>query len=479
MPLTVNTNLEALVAKRNVGRSQTELAAAIARLSSGLRINSAGDDAAGLAIADRLDAQIRGAGQAGRNVNDAISLAQTAEGSLGDVNDALQRIRELAVQAADGTQSATERATLQVEVAQMVQTIEQVATQTKFNGIQLLDGSFTARTFQVGANVGQTITLSQIASARTGALGQYQGVDLQSRSIGTANNSAVSLSVTIGGTFTSLGSVAVDAKAIAAAINSAGLTGLSASANATVNSAGTSTANASAAGTAVLTLNGVAISVAGVNGAAALAGNRLAAISAINAQAAVTGVVATDTGAGVRLTASDGRNITTSYAAGTFTGSAATDFGLQSPGAWAITTGSTVNVNYAAPIGVTGSVTFSQGGSGFAASGVIATIGTAVAAIDVSSVAGASAAIASMDAALAAVASSRAALGAVQNRFGSALQGLASTSGNLSAARSRILDADFAAETARLSRAQVLQESGAAMLAQANQLPQLVLRLLR
>src|SRR6185369_14942565 len=171
MAMTINTNLASLNAQRSQSRTQNDLSTAIARLSSGLRINSARDDAAGLAISERMTSQIRGVKQAARNANDGISLAQTAEGALATVSDNLQRIRELAVQSANATNSASDRASLQLEVAQLSAEIDRVAMQTQFNGTNLLDGSFTAKVFQVGANAGQTITVSSIASARTSALG--------------------------------------------------------------------------------------------------------------------------------------------------------------------------------------------------------------------------------------------------------------------------------------------------------------------
>src|SRR6201746_831233 len=152
MALMINTNLASLNAQRNQSRTQNDLSTAIARLSSGLRINSAKDDAAGLAISDRMTAQIRGTNQAARNANDGISLSQVAEGALGSVTDDLQRMRELAVQSANATNSSSDRAALQQEVAQLQTEIDRVATQTQFNGINLLDGTFTAQQFQVGAN---------------------------------------------------------------------------------------------------------------------------------------------------------------------------------------------------------------------------------------------------------------------------------------------------------------------------------------
>ncbi len=474
MTLSINTNLASLNAQRNQNKTSNDLSTAIARLSSGLRINSAKDDAAGLAIADRFTSQIRGLTQAARNANDGISLAQTAEGALASVTDNLQRIRELAVQSANATNSTSDRASLQLEVSQLQAEIDRVATQTSFNGTSLLDGSFTAKAFQVGADVGQTITVASIANTRSSALGVYQGFTNTNQSITAASNTAAALTVAVGGATVALGSVAVDGKAIAAAINNGNVAGLTASANATSVAAGVSTAAGTASGTATYTINGVAISIAGAVGAPALASNRANAVAAINAQSAATGVTASDTGAGVSLAAADGRNVSLTYSAGTFTASTAASFGLS---AVAIT-GSTVNTTYVAPSGVTGSVVFAQA-AGFGNTTAIAGTGTAVGALDISSVAGANAALSSIDAALQTVSSSRASLGAIQNRFSSTISNLQTTTENLSASRSRIQDADFAMETANLSRAQVLQQAGTAMVAQANQLPQQVLQLLR
>ena len=152
MAAVINTNIASLNAQRNLGTSQSALNTSIQRLSSGLRINSAKDDAAGMAISDRMTSQIRGSEQAARNANDGISLAQTAEGSLSEVGNNLQRIRELTIQSANATNSASDRAALQAEVTQLVSEIDRVAQNTSFNGVKLLDGSFTSQTFQVGAN---------------------------------------------------------------------------------------------------------------------------------------------------------------------------------------------------------------------------------------------------------------------------------------------------------------------------------------
>jgi flagellin len=473
MAMSINTNVLSLNAQRNLSSSASSLATSLQRLSSGLRINSAKDDAAGLAISERFTTQIRGLTQAARNANDGISLSQTAEGALVAVSNNLQRMRELAVQSANSTNSASDRAALQQEVSQLASEIDRVATQTQFNGLNLLDGSFSAQQFQVGANAGQTITVASIANSRTSSLGQFQGFSLVNQAIGTASNTAAAQSVTVGGSTISLGSIANDAKALASALNASGISGLTASAVATSVAAGTSTAGASAAGGAVITVNGVAITVAGVNGGAALAGNRASAVAALNAQSAVTGVVATDTGTGVSLAAADGRNITVAYAATGFTGSTVADFGLAA----AATTGGRLNVTYQAPAGITGSITWT--GAFNPGPNAIAATGTAIAAVDISTINGANSALSAIDAALTSVNSSRAALGAVQARFESTIASLQVTTENLSAARSRILDTDFAAETANLTKAQILQQAGTAMLAQANASPQNVLSLLK
>ncbi|RME82514.1 MAG: flagellin, partial [Caldilineae bacterium] len=171
MPQIINTNVMSLNTQRNLNKTQSALATSIQRLSSGLRINSAKDDAAGLAISQRMTSQINGMNVAVRNANDGISLAQTAEGALDQVTNNLQRIRELALQAANGTNSDSDRAALQAEVDQLVEEITRVAEQTTFNGLNLLDGSFTSQTFQVGADAGQTITVDSIQDARASSLG--------------------------------------------------------------------------------------------------------------------------------------------------------------------------------------------------------------------------------------------------------------------------------------------------------------------
>ena len=470
MPQIINTNISSLTAQRNANRTQNELSTAIARLSSGLRINSAKDDAAGLAISERMTAQIRGTDQAARNANDGISLAQVAEGALGSITSNLQRMRELAVQSANATNSTSDRAALQQEVAQLTTEIDRVATQTQFNGLNLLDGTFTAQQFQVGANAGQTISIAGIASARSSALGiSYTasvtgGATTAALTAGQLTLNGIAIQPSTAGTAAT--QTSDSAWSIAQAINaSQGAVVATANPTAVAGAAPTGFA-AISAGT--VQINGVDIGAVAAGGSAVVQGANVAA--AINAVSAATGVTASadpTTGA-IALSAADGRNV---IVAGTQTNTGLTNG----------TTRSTVSLSASGvnPVSIT------VGGSAPASAGLAAATtsstltGTAVSQLDISTVAGANAALISIDAALQTVDSSRAALGAVQNRFSSTIDNLQTASENLSASRSRIQDADFAAETAALARAQVLQQAGTAMVAQANQMPQMVLQLLK
>jgi flagellin len=469
MPSTINTNIGSLTAQRNQNRTQNDLQTSIARLSSGLRINSAKDDAAGLAIADRFTAQIRGLNQAARNANDGVSLAQTAEGSLASVTDNLQRIRELAVQSVNASNSASDRTSLQLEVTQLTAEINRVATQTSFNGTNLLDGSFTSKVFQVGANQNQTITVSSIASAKTTDLGASYIASKTSTvtltgaayTAGDLSLNGVSIAAPVVGPLA--GQTIISAYAIAQAIN-----GSQGSVLATANSTGYTGVATTAAIMTGLVINGVTVATVAAQGTVALQG--VANAAAINQVSAATGVTATDNGAGVlTLAAADGRNI--------LVASPGTS-GLTAQNNYATITLTTNSSNAAgADIVIAGNT---PGNAGFAASTTPATLsGVSISNVDISSVSGANAAIASVDAALKSVDSSRASLGAIQNRFTSTITNLQVNSDNLSASRSRIQDADFAQETAALARAQVLQQAGTAMIAQANQMPNQVLSLLR
>jgi len=475
MALGINTNVASLSAQNQLNSSQKMNDQALERLSSGLRINSAKDDAAGLAISTRFQSQISGLGVAQRNANDGISLAQTAEGALDEITNNLQRIRDLSVQSANATNSASDRAALQAEVDQLVEEVDRVATQTTFNGTKLLDGSFSAKDFQVGANAGEKISVDSIVNARSSSLGGYTGVI--SNDLAITNGAATDLKVQVGSDAEiNLGSVATDARDIADALNNSNVAGLTASAD--VNrvagdTASAATVTAANAGTVTLTINGTAVEVeAGTDNGA----NTKAAQDAINSVSSQTGVRAENDGGKLALVAEDGRNITLAFADTDSTGANEQSFGL----ATAATTTSTVDVNFKATDSDQGG-NLKISGAGLTA-GVdtgIKQVGTALNALDIGSAAGAEQALSSIDGALEAINSARADLGAVQNRFESTINNLATSVENLSASNSRIVDADFAAETAKLSKSQVLQQAGISVLAQANARPQQVLSLLQ
>jgi len=501
--LTINTNLSSLTSQRSAGKVQDQLSTSMARLSSGLRINSAKDDAAGLAISERFTTQIRGLNQAARNANDGISLAQTAEGALGNIGDNLQRIRELAVQSANATNSDSDRAALQSEASQLMSEVQRVSTQTNFNGISLLDGSFTTQTFQVGANAGETISVSGIADARTTSLGSNTlatagSIMATSTAAGTDNSAGngiaaettLTLSNTAGTTSPISWSAGDDARAIATAINGAGsglgikATASNASRLSTLSAAGTVSFNLtgnSAAGAHTITAN-----VTSTTDLTALA-------NAINGATSKTGISAsfdgTNKGALI-LTSADGSDISMED----FTNSGATGTGTVDIANYDVKTATATNNQSLTDGGndstiVTGTIDLASTKGAlsyanatntdvFAAASGAGTF-TSLASVDISTAAGASAALNVIDSALSQINSGRADLGAVQNRFSSTIANVQSTSENLTASRSRIQDADFAQETANLSRAQVLQQAATAMLSQANQLPQQVLQLLK
>ncbi len=469
MALGINTNVASLNAQNQLGDSQRLNDQALQRLSSGLRINSAKDDAAGLAISTRFQAQISGLNVAQRNANDGISLAQTAEGALDEITNNLQRIRELSVQSANGTNSASDRAALQAEVDQLVEEVDRVATQTSFNGIKLLDGNFENQAFQVGANVGQTITVDNIANARSSALGEFTGFSLQDQTV--TNSAAQDTNIKIGDKTYKLGDVAGDAKQLAAAINSEGVPGLTASAGQTEVDGVTVANTPTADGQVSFDLNNVKIEVATTTSDTTNFNN---AFEAINSASAATGVKAVDDGGKLKLVADDGRNITVANFAldSGATGAQLSSFGLGAAG----TATADLSLDYKAPVGSSDNVEIS---GAFTLDQAVASTGTSLNAIDISTVPGANTALNSVDAALDSINSARADLGAVQNRFESTIANLATSVENLSASNSRILDADFAAETAKLSKSQVLQQAGISVLAQANARPQQVLSLLQ
>ena len=483
MALTINTNVASLNAQRNLARSQGELATSMERLSSGLRINSAKDDAAGLAISDRMTSQIRGLNQATRNANDGISLAQTAEGAMQESTNILQRIRELSVQAANATNSASDRKSLQSEVDQLLSELDRIATSTTFNGLTILDGTYTAQQFQVGPNAGDTIAfgIDGIRSDSIGHLASDTGATTVNNAAATditiamgANGSPKAISSSAN--FLVQGDVSRDASsayAKAAAIDDAGIFGLivktndaTVASNATVASGATlMVANATAYS---LAINGVTITSQTATGTGITA---TSLIDSINLRSAETGVTASLTPSGanfqVTLVASDGRNIVTTEtgvgAINTAANTTTTRGTLTLTGSDSITIGGTV-----ATIGFTTNPT-----------NIPVDTSEGVNSIDITDLAGANEAMLRVDAALATVDSSRGELGAIQNRFESTISNLQNVAENLTAARSRIRDADIAQETSEMTKANILQQAGVAILTQANQTPQLALQLLQ
>jgi flagellin len=502
--MSINTNLSSLTAQRASGKVQDQLSTAMARLSSGLRINSAKDDAAGLAISERFTTQIRGLNQASRNANDAISLSQTAESALGNIGDNLQRIRELAVQSANATNSDSDRAALQAESSQLMSEVQRVSGQTNFNGINLLDGSFTSKAFQVGANAGETISVASITDARTTSLGSntlaaagsIMGTMTAAGADNTGGNgigaeTTLTLSNTSGTTAPIAWSANDDARAIAASINSAGAAfGIKATAT---NAARLSTL--SVAGTVSFNLTGNSTAGAQTITANVTSTTDLTALAnAINGATSKTGVSASFDGSNkgaLILTSSDGSDISIEDFANTGGGGGGT-IDVSTYDGKTATAGTPQSLTDGAATDstiVTGNVSLSSSKGAlsyanatatdvFAAAAGAGTF-TSLATVDISTASGATAALDVIDSALSQINSGRADLGAVQNRFSSTISNLQSTSENLTASRSRIQDADFAMETANLSRAQVLQQAATAMLSQANQLPQQVLQLLR
>ena len=488
MSTGVNTNVNSLTAQRNLGMSSNALSQSIQRLSSGLRINSAKDDAAGLAISERFTAQIRGLNQATRNANDGISLAQTAEGALKASGDILQRVRELAVQSANASNSAGDRQALQAEVGQLVSELDRISQTTEFNGTKLLDGTFGTQKFQVGANANQTITATT-GNLRTTAYGNNQ----INAAGGAATLAAAGANNTTAGTVAingALGSatltIAVNstAQANAAKVNAqTANTGVSATAQTDVS------LTFSATGSYSLTLQSDNTTTQAVSfslSAVATADGLSAAVAAINDQSAKTGVTAAlnTAGTAVILTNASGNDITVSDTA-VANGGNVTLQKLDSTGAASgatavltadVTAASATTVGY---IILDSEKSFATDTTTTNAFTDLGSTLNKVSGIDITTFVNATNALKTVDSALAFVSGERAKLGALQSRFETSISNLQITSENLSASRSRIQDADFAMETANLSRAQILQQAGTAMVAQANQIPQGVLALLK
>ncbi|MBS3953408.1 MAG: flagellin [Methylomicrobium sp.] len=573
MPQIINTNIPALTAQRNLNKSQSALQTSMQRLSSGLRINSAKDDAAGLAISDRFIAQINGLNQASRNANDGISLAQTAEGALDEVSNGLQRMRTLAVQSANDTNSASDRQSIQLEIDQIVSEINRIGTTTQFNGKSLLDGSNKVFNFQIGANAGQQLAVN-MGDMRASALGQQPGavqtvgtrVALSgdvSGNIGvtTASSTAasgnavklgdVNLSVRGGAQLVDIaetrygGSIVqfasgdlVDsnnlnygtgvAKDIASRINSiremeqvdaAGkivLEGVYATARTefSIGDATSGDVSTSVAGTSGmpsvefsyvgvgridhdgLKINGVSIGPVDIK----VKDSDGSLVNAINAKTNATGVVASiDKDGRLNLVAEDGRDIILQTKSKTeanllFNGGGGAVNGIGGNEGYDfrepidLRVSGQVTISASDTISASGASTTTMASIGLDPASSVSTgrgiqqnvqaIGT-IANADVTTVQGANQLMKSVDSAINQVDSLRAVLGAAQNRFEMTIRNLDNVAENLAAANSRIRDADFAKETTEMTRNQILQQAGTAMLSQANAQTQNVMSLLQ
>ena len=402
MSLVLNTNVNSMVAQNSLTSSGTQLSSALQQLSTGFRVNTAADDAAGYAIAQGMTSQINGLNQAAQNANDGVSLTQTASGAMTEIVNDLQTMRDLAVESLNATNSANDRADLNSQYTQLAADINNVAANTQFNGVNLLNGTFQGADFQIGANAGQIISVSSIASAATNAVGNY---------------------FTTAATAGAYAGVAADA-------------GTTASFDIVVSNA---------AGTATNTVT---------TGPVTLTGNQTTDLSqiasAINQSLGSTsGIVATvDTaGTGISLSTAAGaaQSVTVALNASSTTTEAAGALGLDATYALGSAGGTALNLS-----------------------------NTSVTSVDNSNLV-----LVSVDNALQQLATSSAQLGAYQNRFQAAITGLNTDSTNLSAAKSSIVDTNYAEATSSLSKAQILQQAGTAMVAQANTIPQNILTLLQ
>ena len=489
MASVINTNVASLNSQRNLSSSASALSTSLQRLSSGLRINSAKDDAAGLAISDRMNSQIRGMTQATRNANDGVSMAQTAEGALSSSGDILQRVRELAVQSSNASNSASDRQALQTEVTQLGSELNRIAQTTTFNGQALLDGSMGTANFQVGADANQLISSSG-ANFLTSTYGNnnVKNAAVTMKADGTTNvDQTGTQTMKVAGMRGSGADISVaatdTAKTLAAKVNAqTSSTGVTASAKTEV---------ALQLGQEAYSLglkgdNSTAVEINfSVTGNGDSASDFAAGINAINAQTAKTGVTAEydATNKGLKLTHASGANIEITNKADAAAPNTKLD--VHSLDADGVISGTKFDAAAgAAAATVNGQISYDSEGafkvtddSGLS-SGATSSL-KSVASLDISTFDGAQAAIKIADAALATVNTQRAAYGALQSRFSSAISNLQSTTENLSASKSRIVDTDFAAETATMTRGQILQQAGTAMLAQANSLPNGVMSLLR
>ena len=465
--ISVNTNVSSLNAQRNLSQSGSDLATSMERLSSGMRINSAKDDAAGLQISNRLTSQVNGLAVAQRNANDGISMAQTAEGAMNESTNILQRMRELALQSANGSNSDDDRNALQKEVSALQTELTRIADTTSFGGKQLLDGSFGTTKFQVGSNANETIsmTLGNVASDAIGneavkGAGTVFGA-------GDVTDLATLLSTGSGDTLKAVGfdkAVTVTsgdgANDVAGKINEAGW-GVKAEAVVETTLSGLGTAS-------VGTLNigdDISFDLAAFNGDADKLAEELnkVGVEASNDNGTIS----------IKATGVNGIEVTGGTLAGTVTlGTNPTDATNAE-----VSVASELKLSSGEAFNISGTAVDEILGGGLLATGGASTL-SKISDVDITTADDAQDAIAAIDGAISAIDSQRADIGAIQNRFGHTISNLANISENVSASRSRIQDTDFATETAEMTKNQILQQAGTSILSQANQLPQTALSLL-
>jgi len=494
MPQIINTNIASLNAQRNLNSSQADANVALQRLSSGLRINSAKDDAAGLAISERFQSQITGLNMAQRNANDGISLAQTAEGALDEVANNLQRIRELAVQSANATNSNSDRQALNQEVQQRLEEINRIASQTSFNGLKVLDGTFRTQTFQVGANTGETIGVSGLDTrgSQIGAVIDqtqlFSNLALDPASSGDITIDFTSpvtgeIEITLGtGTDQQVvGSVRIEdaanrdefmAQFREQVRNNPDIKGITIDPGSTSGTVmiGNSLDDGYEFGSSDFTgFSGLSVSAATNDTTIA---EYFEDGNTITFDVAVTNP---DTGETLNIEVRDATSINDIVAK--------VNAESNRTGVKANLDASNDNIIFSSQfeepfqVAITGSA--SANAIEISVDGTQEVDGLSADFLDISTREGADRAMIAVDYAIDTINGFRAELGAVQNRFESTIQNLSTTSENLSASNSRIRDADFAAETAELARTQVLQQAGLSVLAQANARPQQVLQLLQ
>ena len=464
MSMVINTNTLASNTLKSLEKNKSELAASMEKLSSGSKINRAADDSAGLSIASRMAAQIGSLTQASANAQSGVSLINIADGALGSIASSLSTLRALAIQAANGTLTSSDRSSINANAESLLTQINSVVAQTNFNGLNLLDGTLDT-TLQVGTEAGDSIVLTA-KSSNTADIG---AVIVNSAAVTTAlaagdlviNAAAVRASVSDGVSYSNPSASAI---AIAAAINGNG-TDLDARAviNPTVTDVSDYSESENTQGT--ITINGVATSIISVN--TNLADNVTNAINAVNAISNETGVVASaNANSQLIFTAADGRNITIEYGEGIEN----TDFGAVD----ASTTTGTITLTSSNPITIGGAHPEHAGLTG----GTVSTL-TVLATADLSTQANAISSLAVIDGAIDAISDIRSNFGAVENRLYSAIENLGNNSINLQDAKSQIIDTDFAAEMTNLAKLQIMQQAATSMLAQANAEPQSILKLLQ